>query len=106
MFDMKRIVTLGLLAAAAVALPLTAQAQDGGNGSRQQAGGGFMSSYVDDPYHDPRSLHSQRAGSGQILGAPMLSENAGAKGGDIRPAARLGAVQTHWSAGTAPRRAR
>lgn len=103
---MKRMMTVGFLAMAAVALPLTAQAQDGGNGSRQHAGGGFMSSYVDDPYHDPRSLHSQRMGSGQILGAPMLSENAGAKGGDIRPAASLGTVQPRWSAGTAPRRAR
>jgi len=103
---MKRIVTLGFLAAAAVALPLTAQAQDGGNGSRQQAGGGFMSSYVDDPYHDPRSLHSQRAGSGQILGAPMLSENAGAKGGAPTAALRQGTVQPRWSAGTAPRRSR
>lgn len=103
---MKRMMTVGFIAMAAVVLPIAAQAEGGGSGSRQQAGGAFMSSYVDDPYHDPRSLHSQRAGSGQILGAPMLSENAGAKGGDIRPAARLGAVQTHWSAGTAPRRAR
>jgi hypothetical protein len=74
---MKRMMTVGMLTAMAIALPITAQAQDGGSGSRQQAGGGFMSSYVDDPYHDPRSLHSQRMGTGQILGAPMLSENAG-----------------------------
>ncbi|ACB81101.1 conserved hypothetical protein [Methylorubrum populi BJ001] len=103
---MKQMMTLGLLAAAAIALPMTAQAQDGGSGSRQQAGGGFMSSYVDDPYHDPRSLHSQRAGTGQILGAPMLSENAGAKSVAARAAVRRGVVEPHWSAGTAPRRAR
>ncbi|BAU91727.1 hypothetical protein MPPM_3122 [Methylorubrum populi] len=103
---MKRMMTIGMLSAMALALPISAQAQDGGSGSRQQAGGGFMSSYVDDPYHDPRSLHSQRMGTGQILGAPMLSENAGAKGGVARSAVRRGAVEPHWAAGTAPRRAR
>ncbi|WP_210287413.1 hypothetical protein [Methylobacterium sp. R2-1] len=95
---------VGFLAAMTVALPIAAQAQDGGSGSRQQAGGAFMSSYVDDPYHDPRSVHSQRMGTGQILGAPMLSENAGAKGGVARTAVRRGSVEPHWSAGTEPRR--
>ena len=71
---MKRMMTIGMLSAMALALPISAQAQDGGSGSRQQAGGGFMSSYVDDPYHDPRSLHSQRRGTGQILGAPMYRD--------------------------------
>lgn len=101
---MKRVVTIGFLAGA-VAFPMAALAGDGGIGSRQQAGGAFMSSYVDDPYHDPRSLHSQRMGTGQILGAPMLSENAGAKG-NARAALRRGVVEPHWAAGTAPRRAR
>lgn len=55
----------------------TAALADGGDGSRQAAGGGFMSSYVSDPYHDPRSMHSQRRGSGQIQGAPMFHEGAG-----------------------------
>lgn len=101
---MTRIITIGFLAAA-VAFPIAARA-DGGLGSRQQAGGAFMSSYVDDPYHDPRSLHSQRNGTGQILGAPMLSENAGAKMSPARSALRQGAVGSRWSAGQAPRRAR
>ncbi|MEH3119692.1 MAG: hypothetical protein PGN25_19460 [Methylorubrum populi] len=101
---MKRMMTIGFLAAA-VAFPVAVQAE-GAPGSRQQAGGAFMSSYVDDPYHDPHSLHSQRMGSGQILGAPMLSENAGARTSPARAALRSGAVDPHWSAGTAPRRAR
>ncbi len=101
---MKRILTIGFLASA-MAFPIAAQAE-GAPGSRQQAGGAFMSSYVDDPYHDPNSLHSQRRGTGQILGAPMLSENAGAKGNSARAAVRRGDVDPRWSAGTAPRRAR
>lgn len=101
---MKRMMTVGFLTAAALALPIAAQAEGGGSGSRQQAGGGFMSSYVDDPYHDPRSLHSQRRGTGQILGAPMLSENAGAKGGVARSALRRGTVEPNWAAGPTPRR--
>jgi hypothetical protein len=36
----------------------------------------------------------------------MLSENAGAKGGVARSAVRRGAVEPHWAAGTAQRRAR
>ncbi|MGX5777088.1 hypothetical protein [Methylorubrum zatmanii] len=102
---MNRIMTIGFLAAALIA-PVATQAADGGSGSRQQAGGAFMSSYVDDPYHDPRSLHSQRNGTGQILGAPMLSENAGAKTSPARAALREGAVGSRWSAGQAPRRTR
>lgn len=99
---MKRIVAIGILAMA-VGIPAAAQAESSG-GSRMPAGGGFMSSYQDDPYHDPRSLHSQRAGTGQILGAPMLSENAGAKGGPARAALRRGAVDPHWATGSVPRR--
>ncbi|MCJ2085103.1 hypothetical protein MKK88_03725 [Methylobacterium sp. E-005] len=88
---------LGLAAlAAALAAPLAAQAGEGGGGSRQVAGGGHMSSYVSDPHHDPRSLHSQRRGTGQILGAPMLHERAGAA--MVRP------VEPHWASGIAPRR--
>lgn len=64
--------------AAALALPQAAMAD--AEGSRQPAGGAHMSSYQTDPQHDPRSLFSQRRGSGQILGQPMLSENAGAHG--------------------------
>ncbi|MGE7413400.1 hypothetical protein [Methylobacterium tarhaniae] len=66
----------------ALVLPVVAQAE-GGEGSRQGAGGGFMSSYVADPYHDPRSQVSQRAGTGQIQGQPMVAERGGvaARGG-------------------------
>lgn len=85
--------------ASAAALPLAAQAQ--GDGSRQAAGGGFMSSYVNDPYHDPRSLYSQRNGTGQILGQPMLSEGAGVHGLSARDVG-----EPHWAAGTTRRRAR
>lgn len=94
-----------MLFTGAVALPMAAQAE-GGDGSRQAAGGGFMSSYVNDPYHDPRSLHSQRQGSGQIQGQPMLSENAGIHGGSHGMIARRKVVDPHWAAGTLPRRAR
>lgn len=68
---MKTIVIGAVLAA--FALPIAAQA-DGGGGDRQPAGGGFMSSYVASPYHDPRSQVSQRAGTGQIQGQPMVAE--------------------------------
>ncbi|MBE7245768.1 MAG: hypothetical protein INR63_12505 [Actinomycetospora chiangmaiensis] len=88
---------LGLAILAAVATPLAAQAGEGGGGSRQAAGGGHMSSYISDPYHDPRSLHSQRHGTGQILGAPMLHERAGA-------AMVRRPVEPHWASGIAPRR--
>ncbi len=89
--------TLGLaVLASAVLVPLAAQAGEGGGGSRQVAGGGYMSSYVSDPHHDPRSLHSQRMGTGQILGAPMLHERAGAA--LVRP------VDPHWASGTTQRR--
>ncbi|WP_345820753.1 hypothetical protein ACN9MF_08065 [Methylobacterium fujisawaense] len=91
---------LGLLAGL-LGAPLAAQAGEGGGGSRQAAGGGHMSSYVSDPHHDPRSLHSQRAGTGQLLGAPMLHERAGTT------VARRRAVDPHWASGTVePRRAR
>ncbi|WP_419539250.1 hypothetical protein [Methylorubrum populi] len=65
---MNRIIAIAFMTAA-VAFPVAAQAE-GADGSRQAAGGGFMSSYVDGPYHDPRSRLSQRNGSGQILGQP------------------------------------
>ncbi|MCF4129226.1 hypothetical protein [Methylobacterium sp. SyP6R] len=66
---------------AVFAVPAAAWAE-GGEGSRQAAGGGFMSSYVTGPYHDPRSQFSQRAGTGEIqreilgeiLGQPMVAE--------------------------------
>ena len=88
---------LGLLAGS-LALPLTAQAGESGGGSRQVAGGGHMSSYISDPHHDPRSLHSQRVGSGQLLGAPMLHDGAGAT------VSRRGIVDPHWASGSAQRR--
>jgi hypothetical protein len=88
---------LGLLAAT-LALPMSARAGEGGDGSRQVAGGGHMSSYVSDPHHDPRSIHSQRLGTGQLLGAPMMHDRAG-------PAiARRDLVDPHWASGTAQRR--
>lgn len=96
---------IAIVFAGAAALPMVAQAE-GGDGSRQAAGGGFMSSYVNDPYHDPRSLHSQRMGSGQILGQPMLSEGAGVHGGAPSKLSRRNVVDPHWAAGTLPRRAR
>lgn len=70
---MKHIVTAAALAVA-LGLPAAALAGEGGSGSRMPAGGAHMSSYVSDPYHDPRSLHSQRRGTGQILGAPMYRD--------------------------------
>ncbi|WP_156312089.1 hypothetical protein [Methylobacterium platani] len=82
------------LLAAALALPLLAAGAaraDGGGEGRMPAGGGHMSSYVGSPYHDPRSAHSQRNGTGQILGAPMMAD----------PATRLlprGAGQPTWAA--------
>ncbi|MBE7245963.1 MAG: hypothetical protein INR63_13510 [Actinomycetospora chiangmaiensis] len=89
---------LGLaLLTGACALPLAAQASEGGGGSRQAAGGGHMSSYISDPHHDPRSLHSQRLGTGQILGAPMVHERAGAL------VARRRVVDPHWASGSAER---
>lgn len=99
---MNRIVAIAFLTAA-VAFPMAAQAE-GADGSRQAAGGGFMSSYVDNPYHDPRSRHSQRAGTGQILGQPMLSENAGARPSATRTAVRRDMVEPRWATGSAPRR--
>ncbi|MGT2478526.1 hypothetical protein ACU4GR_05750 [Methylobacterium oryzae CBMB20] len=88
---------LALLTGILVA-PLAAQAGEGGGGSRQAAGGGHMSSYISDPHHDPRSLHSQRSGSGQLLGAPMVHDRAGAS------VARGRVVDPHWASGTAERR--
>ncbi|WP_053082022.1 hypothetical protein [Methylobacterium aquaticum] len=68
---MKTIVIATVLAA--LTLPVAAQAE-GGEGSRQAAGGGFMSSDVASPNHDPRSQVSQRTGTGQIQGQPMIAE--------------------------------
>jgi hypothetical protein len=78
---------------------MAAQAENNG-GSRQAAGGAHMSSYVSDPYHDPRSAHSQHHSTGQILGQPMLSENAGAHNVGSRM------VEPRWAAGSNGRRAR
>ncbi|MCJ2057238.1 hypothetical protein MKL09_11805 [Methylobacterium sp. J-048] len=95
----QRFLTLGLLAGA-LALPMAAQAGEGGGGSRQPAGGGHMSSYVSDPSHDPRSLHSQRVGSGQLLGAPMVHDGARAA------VSRGSVVDPHWASGHVERRVR
>lgn len=95
---MKRFATLSLVALA-LAVPSLARA-DGGEGSRQSAGGGFMSSFVNDPYHNPKSLHSQQLGTGQIAGSPMYHD------GPAATVARRDVVEPHWSSGTAPRRAK
>ncbi|KAB1074617.1 hypothetical protein [Methylobacterium planeticum] len=76
----------------------TAARAEGGEGSRQQAGGAHMSSYVNHPYHDPRSVYAQRRGTGQILGAPMLTDQ-GPSNLDRRAAER-----SSWAVGRAPRR--
>lgn len=81
---------LAALAACIVTLPLVDKAA--ADGSRQPAGGAHMSSYVTDPFHDPRSLYSQRRSTGQILGQPMLSENAGVH-------VRRPAAGSHWTSG-------
>ncbi|GLS44090.1 hypothetical protein [Methylobacterium brachythecii] len=88
---MKRLASLCLMAVA-LAMPVAAQA-GGADGSRQAAGGAFMSTYVNDPYHDPRSLHSQDRGTGQILGAPMYHD------GPRAVVSRRNVVDPHWSSG-------
>lgn len=92
---MKRYAFLSL-ATLALAMPTLVRAE-GGEGSLQAAGGGHMSSYVSDPYHNPKSLHSQRMGTGQISGSPMLHDEHRARvsPGDI--------VAPHWASGMAPR---
>jgi hypothetical protein len=95
----QRLLTLALMAGA-LALPMAAQAGEGGGGSRQAAGGGHMSSYVSDPSHDPRSLHSQRVGSGQLLGAPMVHDSGHAT------VARRSVIDPHWASGHVERRTR
>ncbi|UMY19243.1 hypothetical protein MMB17_08060 [Methylobacterium organophilum] len=90
---MKHIVAAATFAAAIV-FPAAAFAL--AEGSQQAAGGAHMSSYISDPYHDPKSVWAQSRGTGQILGAPMLSENAGAH--NVRRAAP---VNPRWSSGTA-----
>ena len=90
----------GLFAAvvlsAVVALPVAAQAE----GSRMPAGGNLMSSYVDHPHHDPRSLWSQSNRTGQILGQPMVSERAGAPSVSRQAVTRQNLVAPRWSAET------
>lgn len=95
---MKRFATLGLVAVA-LSLPSLARAE-GGDGSRQAAGGGHMSSFVSDPYHNPKSLHSQRMGTGQIAGAPMFHD------GPAATVNRGNIVQPRWASEPAPRRVR
>lgn len=88
---MQKILRAAMMFGATMAI-LAGQAHAGPDGSRQPAGGAHMSSYQSDPYHDPRSLYSQRRGTGQILGQPMLSERAGAHGAHRT-------MQRHWSSG-------
>ncbi|GJE31471.1 hypothetical protein [Methylobacterium oxalidis] len=80
-------------APAVLALLLGLTGHAAAEGSRQPAGGAHMSSFVHHPYHDPRSLHSQRRSTGQILGQPMLSERAGMHRGSPR------LVEPHWASG-------
>ena len=94
---MKHVAILSL-AAVALALPGFAHAE-GGDGSRQSAGGGYMSSYISDPNHNPKSLYSQRTGTGQIAGSPMFQDGPGTV------VSRRDIVAPHWASGTAPRRA-
>ncbi len=89
---MKRALVATMIFGASMGV-LISQAHAGPDGSRQPAGGAHMSSYVHEPNHDPRSLYSQRRGSGQILGQPMFSEGAGAHGPNRRS-------HRHWSSGT------
>lgn len=92
---MKSFSILGL-ATLALAVPSLALAE-GGEGSRQAAGGGHMSSYISDPHHNPKSLHSQQMGTGQIAGSPMFNDGpATVRSRDL--------VAPHWASGTAPRR--
>lgn len=95
---MKRFATLSLVAVA-LALPSLARAE-GGEGGRQAAGGAHMSTFVNDPYHNPKSLYSQRMGTGQIAGSPMYND------GPSATVARRDVIEPHWSSGTAPRRAK
>ncbi|MEA1832076.1 hypothetical protein U8607_08270 [Methylobacterium durans] len=85
-------------ASAALALVLGLTVSATAEGSRQPAGGAHMSSFVHHPYHDPRSLHSQRRATGQILGQPMLSERAGAHRAEPR-AVEPRLVAPHWASG-------
>ncbi|KMO28934.1 hypothetical protein VQ02_30715 [Methylobacterium variabile] len=69
---------LAAVVMAATALPALAVSgaawADGGGDGRMPAGGAHMSSYVNHPYHDPRSGHWQKRGTGQLLGAPMMAD--------------------------------
>ena len=86
-----------ILAVAAIILGATVAARaEGGEGSRQPAGGAHMSSYVGHPYHDPRSVYAQRRGTGQIQGAPMLTDQGPSsltRGGLTRPSWAIGRSQ-------------
>ena len=96
---MIRFATLSLVAVA-LAVPSLARAE-GGDGSRQAAGGGYMSSFISDPNHNPKSLHSQTAGTGQISGAPMYNDAPAARTSTI---ARRDVIAPNWASGRAPRR--
>lgn len=64
------------------------------------AGGNLMSSYVDHPHHDPRSLWSQSNRTGQILGQPMFSERAGAPSVSRETLTRRNLVAPNWASET------
>ncbi|MEH3146842.1 MAG: hypothetical protein PGN34_16175 [Methylobacterium frigidaeris] len=68
--------TIATIFAVAALAPSFALADGGGDG-RMQAGGAHMSTYVQHPYHDPRSVYWQGRGTGQLLGSPMKADPSG-----------------------------